>query len=174
MTQIKNPKGAGRPVGTGKYKGEKTQMVRVPISRKEEVKELLESTSGYSLPIYDVTVKAGIPEFLDSPDKEYKNVLHLLTDHPKDSFLVIAEGESMIGADIKPGDILVVNSKLEPIEGSIVVASIDNECTVKRLRYINNQPFLYPENSKFEPIPINEGNNVVIWGVVKRKIGVVQ
>ena len=169
MSQIRNPKGAGRPLGTGKYKGEKTQMVRVPVSRKEEVKEFLE-TNSYSLPIYDVTVKAGIPEFLDNTDAEYKNILHLLTDHPQDSFLVTAEGDSMIGAGIKSGDILVVDSKIEPMEGSIVVASIDNECTVKRLKYNKKQPFLYPENEKFKPIPINEENNVTIWGVVKRKI----
>jgi DNA polymerase V len=164
--------GAGRPAGTGTWKGEPTQMMSVPISRKLEVKSLLES-QGYCLNVFDVFVQAGNPTPLGDETSEKVNVMDFLTDHPADSFMVTAHGDSMINANIHSGDTLVVDSKIEPREGSIVVASINSEFTVKTLRKVNGNVFLMPENPDFEPIPVTPESDFKIFGVVRKKIAAV-
>jgi DNA polymerase V len=162
--------GAGRPKGTGRFKGEQCERVYVPAQKKDEVFEYLE-TDGYAIPYFENAVPAGSATLNESSVTEKKNILSLLTMHPLDTFLVPVTGRSMIYANIQEGDILVVDSKLEAVDGSIVVASVDNECTVKRLRKRNGHIFLMPENPEYAPIQINEFSDVRILGVVKKKIG---
>jgi DNA polymerase V len=162
--------GAGRPKGTGRFKGEKCQRVWVPLEKKEEVFEYLE-TDGFAIPYFENAVPAGSATLNESTAAEKKNVLSLLTQHPQHTFLVPVTGRSMIYANIQEGDILVVDSRLEAKEGDIVVASVDNECTVKRLRKLNGKTFLMPENPEYSPIQITEFSDVRILGVVKKKIG---
>lgn len=85
-----------------------------------------------------------------------------------------ASGESMINAGINPDDMLVVDRKKPATSGSILIASIDGEFTVKRLECNNNQPFLMPENPEFRPIPVGENDDVHIFGVVTHSIHVVK
>lgn len=167
--------GAGRPAGTGRWKGEPTQMMRVPVSRKLEVKSLLESgyparPNGYCLNIFDMFVQAGVPTPLGDENAEKIDIMEYLTDHPADSFMVKAHGDSMINANIHSGDTLIVDTKIEAKEGQIVVAAIDNEFTVKTLRRIDGKPYLMPENPEFKPIPITAESNFKIFGVVRKKI----
>jgi DNA polymerase V len=72
----------------------------------------------------------------------------------------------MIDAGIYEGDTLVVDSSIRPSEGKIIIAALDGILTVKRLGYINNQPYLLPENADFDPIPILENSEIHVWGVV--------
>ena len=162
--------GAGRPVGKGRVKGEPTQMMRVPVRCKEAVKLLIE-TGEYEVPIFTGTVRAGLPTNVADEHPEKVGLLDFLTDHPEDTFLVRAEGDSMIDANIYDGDMLVVDGNQEALNGAIVVASVDNDQTVKRLRHIKGKTYLYPENNAYQPIPIEEHTDLKIWGVVKKKIG---
>ena len=90
---------------------------------------------------------------------------HLIR-HPTATFFLRATGNSMIKAGIHPGDILVVDRSLEPRHGKIVIAALDGQLTVKRLHKSAKGTFLMPENDEFKPIKIEDGNDVVIWGVV--------
>jgi DNA polymerase V len=173
MTQINREHGgrrlgAGRPAGTGKWKGEPTQMMRVPVSRKTEVKSLLES-QGYCLNVFDMFVQAGAMTPLGDEVAERKDVMELL-GADGDSFTVIANGDSMINANIHSGDMLVVDSLARAKEGDIIVASIDGDFTVKRLKKHEGQMHLMPENPDFSPIPILDDSEFKIYGVVRKKI----
>lgn len=161
--------GSGRPVGKGRTKGEPTQMMRVPLSRKEAVKRLIE-TQEYRVPIFIGSVRAGAPT--DVPDEypERVGLVSYLTAHPEGTFLIKAEGDSMINANICDGDVLVVDGMLEAKDGAIIVASVNGDQTVKRLRKINGQTYLYPENKQYSPISIEKHTDLKIWGVVKKKI----
>ena len=75
-------------------------------------------------------------------------------------------GESMIKAGIHPDDILVVDRSIEPRHGKIVIAAIDGHLTVKRLHKEKGKTLLMPENDNYDPIALQEGNDMVIWGVV--------
>lgn len=162
--------GAGRPKGSGRFGGLECERVWLPIDKKHEVYEFLE-TDGYSMPILEATVQAGSPVLTSNTESEKRSIIHFLTDHPMNTFLIRAEGESMLYANIQSGDMLIVDPKLEVRDGSIVVASIDNECTVKRFKRIDGRAYLMPENPDYTPIPITDSSSVQIFGVVKKKIG---
>jgi len=65
---------------------------------------------------------------------------------------------------------LVVDRSLEARHGKIVIAAIDGQLTVKRLHHKSGQTMLMPENDRYDPIPITDENNMVIWGVVTNVI----
>jgi repressor LexA len=82
-----------------------------------------------------------------------------------DLFGLRVRGESMTGAGILPGDIVVVRRQPAADSGDIVVALIGGEATVKRLRIRRNRVELHPENPAFEPI-IPDPSELTLLGKV--------
>ena len=156
--------GAGRPCGQGKYK-EPTKPIRIPVSMIDNVIGYIES-KGYKIPMYSSKVQAGFPSPADDYIEKMLDLNEHLIKHPTATFFVRAAGLSMINAGIHPNDILIVDRSLEPCSGKVVIAAIDGQLTVKRLRKTKKGTYLDPENPKFNPIKIDENNDVVIWGVV--------
>ena len=115
-------------------------------------------------------VEEGISAGFPSPADDFKEVrISLdkeLVKNKEATFYARVSGESMIGAGIHPGDILVVDRSEEAKHGKIVIAAIDGQLTVKRLHKSKSETYLLPENKDFEAIKFDEGNEVVIWGVV--------
>ncbi len=72
----------------------------------------------------------------------------------------------MIGAQISDGDILIVDKSIKPRDKKIIIASFLSEFSVKRLRIINKEFFLYSENPKYGPIKITNQMDFEIFGVV--------
>lgn len=79
-------------------------------------------------------------------------------------FALRVRGDSMVGAGILSGDKVVVRPQQSADDGQIVVARIEDEATVKRLRRKNGQIWLMPENENYAPI---DGTNAQIIGIVK-------
>lgn len=79
------------------------------------------------------------------------------------TFLLQAQGESMINAGIQHNDFLVVRQDCQVNDGDIVVAELDDEATVKRLFRKNGKVILHPENPEFDDIILD---NVRIRGKV--------
>jgi DNA polymerase V len=117
-------------------------------------------------PMVGQHVPAGFP----SPAQDYiEGTLDLnehLIQHPASTFFMRADGDSMLGAGIFSGDILVVDRALEAEHNSIVVAIYDGELILKRLRIENGSYFLCSENTDFPPIVVNQELEFLIWGVV--------
>ena len=82
------------------------------------------------------------------------------------TFYARVSGESMQGAGLDDGDLLVIDRSLEPQDNKIAVCFIDGEFTVKRLKVEENCVYLMPENPKYQPIKVTEDNELIIWGVV--------
>ena len=82
-------------------------------------------------------------------------------------FALRVRGESMVGAGILSGDLVVVRPQSTALDGQIVVARIGEEATVKRLSRRNGQVWLLPENPDFEPI---DGREAELIGLVKAVI----
>lgn len=164
-------KGSGRPQGTGKYAGETTKLIRVPESRITAIYSLLEKGEfSHSLPLYSNKVQAGFPSPADDYIETYLDLNKHLIKHPASTFFVTASGDSMKGAGIASGDMLVVDRSLEASHGKIVIAAINGELTVKRLSRIAGKVQLLPENKSYQPIEITEEEDLVIWGVVTHVI----
>lgn len=122
------------------------------------------------VPLYASVVSAGFTSPADDYLDRKLDLNEYLIKHPAATFFVRAAGESMLGAGIHDGDILIVDRSLEAINGKVVIAVVDGQLTVKRLAVARGRPMLLPENEQYRPIEINEGNEVIIWGVVTNVI----
>lgn len=164
MTHGGKRPGAGRPKGQGRY-GTATKAIRVPEYLIEDIKDY-SVNSGYKIPFFSSQVEAGYPSAAEDHVEEMLDMNNLLIKNPETTFCVRVTGLSMIDAGIYEGDTLVVDSSIRPTEGKIIIAALDGMLTVKRLGYIDGKPYLLPENSSFDPIPIVANSEVHIWGVV--------
>ncbi len=119
-----------------------------------------------SLPLYSSWISAGFP----SPAEDYidrrLDLNEFLIKHPAATFFLKVSGDSMIRAGIFSGDILIVDRALEPGHNKIVVAAVDGEFTVKRLRKTTDRVFLVPENKEYPVTEIKKGMDFEVWGVV--------
>ncbi len=122
--------------------------------------------SGLKPPLFSESVQAGFPSPAQDHIEKQLDLNEYLVRHPAATFFVRVEGESMSGARIQSGDILIVDRSLEPADKKIVVAVLDGEFTVKRLRISNGKLQLVPENDAFSPVEISDDTDFQIWGVV--------
>ena len=159
--------GAGRKAGTGKY-GEPTQAMRVPASLVKDVKDFIQikKVKRQRIPLYMSGVPAGSPSFQEDHVEDFIDLNEFLIRDSEETFMVMAEGDSMVGANIKSGDMLIVDRSIEPQHGHIVIAGVDDNLTVKRLQIKGDDVYLTPENKKYDPIKLNGKNRLHIWGVV--------
>jgi len=118
------------------------------------------------LPLYLSRIKAGFPSPAeDYLDKKLDLNEHLIK-HPASTFCVKVKGDSMVGAGINTGDILIVDRSIEPKDKRIVVAVVNGEFTVKRISKNGDRLSLMAENLKYFPIEIKDGMDFEVWGVV--------
>lgn len=123
--------------------------------------------STLKLPFFLSPVAAGFP----SPAEDYEEGrldLNDFIEHPAATFFVRASGDSMTGAGIFPGDLLIVDRSLEAKNNSIVIAVINGEMTLKRLIKRQDHCYLKADNPAYPNIPVNEETQ--IWGVVKNSV----
>ena len=80
------------------------------------------------------------------------------------TFMMRVNSNSMAGACIHEGDIVLIDKSLKPQNGRIVIAAVDGELLIRRYERTLNKLRLIPE-SKLSPIEVNEFSDVVIWGV---------
>jgi DNA polymerase V len=121
-------------------------------------------------PIFTVKVEAGFPSPADDHMEGKLDLNKHLIDHPVATFFVRVSGDSMIGAGIFSGDLLIVDRALEAKDGDVILAVLDGEFTVKRLRLDGDAVILLPENEKYQPIKIHDGAEFEVWGVVTNTI----
>jgi DNA polymerase V len=122
------------------------------------------------MPLLTCSVPAGFPSAADDHlDLPLDLNAHLVA-HPAATFFIRACGESMRGAGIHDGDLLVVDRAVEPIDGHVVVAMVDGELTVKRLVYRRGRLALAPENPTYKVIELDPEAGVDVWGVVTHAI----
>ena len=181
--------GAGRKPGSGKF-GEPTVVVRVPASLKEAVvtavsrytqaaqlsaqeplktKQLQFPASeppALKLPLFATRIPAGFPSPADDYVEARLDLNELLVQRQEATYFLRVKGDSMLGAGIHPGDLIVVDRSINAEDGHVVVADIDGELTIKRLRWVNSAPELHPENPNYPVIRFKEGQELRIWGVV--------
>jgi len=80
-------------------------------------------------------------------------------------FALTVQGKSMIDAGIMPGDIAIVRHQPTAETGDIVVALVDDEATLKRLKIKRGRVELHPENKRFHPI-VPDPDQLIILGKV--------
>lgn len=125
---------------------------------------------GNKLPLFLEAVSAGFP----SPAEDYlegqMDLNEHLVKHPAATFFVRVSGDSMLEVGIRTGDLLVVDRAIQPADGQVVIAILNGELTVKRIRSERGKLLLVPENKAFKPIPVDPEASFEIWGVVTHVI----
>jgi DNA polymerase V len=119
-----------------------------------------------SVQFFDGSVHAGFPSPAEDHMDMDLDLSSYLIQHPSATFCVRVEGDSMVGAGIQSGDVILIDRSLTPDRGNVVLAVIDGEFTVKRVDVINDKIFLIPENPRLKPMEVAEGSNFQVWGVV--------
>jgi DNA polymerase V len=137
----------------------------IPLSLATQVLTYIDG-SGYKLPLYSSGVSAGTPLPGDDHVEAMIDLNQYLLPDPNDYFLVRALGDSMKGAGISHGDLLVVCRAIAARHDHIVIASVEGHLTVKRLYKKNKSTMLMPENPEFKPIDVSDADDIYIWGVV--------
>ncbi len=128
----------------------------------------IKKRSHIDLPLHVSPVEAGFPSPADDYLETSLDLNDYLVQHPATTFLVRVQGNSMRKAGILDGSILIVDSSIEPKNGMIVIAIVDNEFTVKRLVKVNKIWILKPESPGYSQITVTPDTE--IRGVVTASI----
>jgi DNA polymerase V len=123
-------------------------------------------STSYACLLFLVPVSAGYPSPADDYLDSALDLNQHLIKHPAATFFVRVAGESMREAGIHSGDVLIVDRALPPSDGSVVIAAVNGELTVKRLLKRHGTLLLMPENQQYPPLPITETTAFEVWGVV--------
>ena len=120
--------------------------------------------------LYSNTVCAGFP----SPATDYLegeiDLNKYLIRNPLATFIVKSQGNCMLQAGIHSGDLLIVDRSIKPKNNSIIIASVDGDLTVKRIKTSNKQFFLSSDSKSYKSVKINNESDIFIWGVVTKVI----
>ncbi|NNP71631.1 DNA polymerase V [Acinetobacter defluvii] len=167
---------------------EDTEIVRVPKSQVNEVKQYLnnkaqkhkirevasisifECKTSASIPLAQSKIAAGLPSPVQDYTEQSIDFNEYLIRNPNTTFVVKVASLSMLGAGIDVDDDLIVDRSIPAKNRNIVVALVDNDFTVKRLMMDGEKKWLQAENPEFPDIHFNDGQEMVIWGVVTRVI----
>ena len=121
------------------------------------------------LPLDGVKISAGFP----SPAADYEDarldINEYLVRNPVSTFFFAVQGDSMQGAEIFDGDILVVDRSVRAVHGHVVIAFINGERLVKRLHRRAGRVALVAENPLYPALEIQDGMELEVWGVVTGK-----
>ena len=169
----------------GRPRGDPSTVVRLPIPVAALAKRLadkslragdingfidLEVRMNDSVPLMASSAECGFPspadDYLDRP----LDFNELLIENIAAAFAVRVAGDSMTGAGLFPGDIAVVDRSRAAVDGSIVLALLGSEFTIKRFRKKGKRAWLQAENPKFADIELNEDSAFEVWGVVTKSI----
>ncbi len=141
------------------------------INKLERLKVLERDDKGRLIPVSIAspvrllgTVEAGFPSPAEESLADTLSLDDLLIQNREATFLLKVSGDSMSGAGILPGDMVIVDKGQVPKSGDIVIAEVDGEWTMKYLRKRKDGVALLPANPKYQPI--KPKNELKIAGVV--------
>ncbi|MCQ4320696.1 MULTISPECIES: LexA family protein [Pseudomonadaceae] len=127
-------------------------------------------SGGVSLPLYSSQVSAGFPSPAADHLEKLISLDELFDIRAPHMYLAKILGDSMQGAGIFSGDLVIVDRSKTARHGDIVIAALNTESVCKRLHVQNNQVVLMAENPKYPPRYVMEGDELMIWGVVNYSV----
>lgn len=134
----------------------------------EALEESRASLTDYALPLYASRVSAGFPSPADDYIEERIDLNSHLVSRPAATFFARVRGDSMIDKGIFDSDLLIVDRSKTPVTGAVVIAVVNGEMVCKLLDPERQQ--LLAANANYPPIPIHEGVDCVIEGVVTHAV----
>ena len=176
-------RGAGRR--SSGPRGEPTRPVRLPVSLAPHIAKIIPLARAFSTglikvpaaeapprrtPLYGSKIVAGFPSAADDYIEARLDLNEYLVGHKEASFFLRVKGDSMTGANIHDGSLLIVDRAAEPRHRDIVVAVVNGELTVKRLYKRAGVVKLLAANEAYPEILIKPESELTVWGVVKHVV----
>mgnify|MGYP001582256438 CR=1 FL=1 len=121
------------------------------ILNKSVSGKLIPTTKLYGLRVLG-TVQAGFPTTAEQELSDTMSLDQFLIQNPEASYLLEVSGDSMVGAGIVEGDMVIVDRSRQPKNGDIIVASVDNDWTMKYYIKEGSKIILRPANKRFTDI----------------------
>ena len=139
---------------------------------KHEICKILKAKFFFpmQIPLFESNVQAGIPSPIEEFTEGTLDLNQYLIKHEASTFFVRVVGESMTGAAIFPGDLLIVDRSVEATSGKIIIALLNGGLTVKRLYQDEATIILCAENDDYTDIKVTEKDDFLIWGIVTNVI----
>ena len=156
--------GAGRPRGSGRFRGERTIVVRLPPALYQRA-----LSTSLGVPVLTGHLPAGTANALDDLAEDRCDLQEWLVRNPESTVLYTVTGDSMDRAGIVAGDRVLVDRSLVAEAGAIVVAFLPGDgSTIKRLLIENDVPVLQPEsmNLRHQAYRVDREDGFSILGVV--------
>jgi DNA polymerase V len=94
------------------------------------------------------------------------DITDLLVPHPTSTYFMRISGEAMVGIGIQDGDIVVVDRALTASDSAIIIARLDREFMLRRLRMKNGKTWLVAANTAYVTIEVTKREDFEVWGVV--------
>ena len=149
-----------------RIKKEKNKLYLMPENKKYKPIELKEENE-IGQWLAEEGISAGFPSPADDFKETRISLDRELVKNKEATFYARVSGDSMVGAGLDDGDLLVIDRSKNPENGKIAICLVDGEFTVKRKKKEKNKLYLMPENKKYKPIELKEGNELIIWGIVE-------
>ncbi|MBO0950884.1 LexA family protein [Fibrella forsythiae] len=124
------------------------------------------ATTRLRIPFYGSLIQAGFPSPAENYVERVCDLNDLCVSNQEATYFVRVIGDSMIGDRIEPGDVLVVDSSREAIDGRIAVVWFNGEYTVKRIRQAHPLVILEPSNPNYDPIYVQPDDDFRVFGIV--------
>ena len=118
------------------------------------------------LTFYDIGISAGFPSPAQDYEEPQLDIHKLLVKRPESTYITKASGDSMIGAKIYDGDMLIVDRGITEYKDKIVEASINGDFTVKRYKIKRGQPVLKSQNPKYPDMHFTDHDEITMCGVL--------
>lgn len=126
----------------------------------------LNTSTELALPFVEAGISAGFPSPADDFLELTIDLNKELVKHPSTTFIGRVKGFSMQEADLKNGDLIMIDRSLNPSDGTIAVCVINGEFTIKRIKKGKDCIWLVPENKNYKPIKVTEDDDFSVWGIV--------
>ncbi len=127
------------------------RLVALGLVERDETGRLLPGPGFQGLPLLG-TVEAGWPSPAEEELLDTMSLEEFLVDRPDSTYMLKVQGDSMTGAGIMPGDMVLVERGVREKDGDIIIAEVDHEWTMKYYRKRGGKVWLEAANSKYPPI----------------------
>lgn len=131
--------------------------------------DIIESAEQFAIPMFGESVPAGFPLPTQGYEESRLDLNQYCIKRPAATFMLRADGDSMVGLGIHTGDVLIVDRSLTAKHQDTVIASVDGSLTVKTLE-LRPRVRLVPQNRCYAPIEFKDGQELQIFGVVTHVI----
>lgn len=145
------------------------KMIEAGLVAKDHLGRLIPDASFSEIPLLG-SVKAGFPSDVEAEMTDTVNLENFLIEKKENTYMLEVDGDSMIEAHIKDGDMVLAERTSKANDGDIVIAYVDGEFTMKYFKKDGVKVWLEPANKNFKPIyPKNDLQIIAIVKAVIRK-----